>query len=137
MIRRVPVLLLCGLTGLLSACSALQGHACGPGEQPLVNELLYFGTAKPNGTVSTEEWSSFLGSTVTPRFPQGLSAWQAAGQWQSADGSLTRENSFVLNLVHPESEAAEKAIQAIVAEYKSRFEQEAVLRVRSPACVSF
>ena len=137
MIQRVPVVLLCGLAGLLSACSAFQGPACGPGEQLLVNELLYFGTTKPRGTVSTEDWSSFLGSTVTPRFPQGLSAWQAAGQWQSADGSLTRENSFVLNLVHPESEAAENAIQAIVAEYKSRFEQEAVLRVRSQACVSF
>jgi len=51
MIQRVPVVLLCGLAGLLSACSALQGPACGPGEQPLVNELLYFGTTKPRGTV--------------------------------------------------------------------------------------
>jgi hypothetical protein len=135
--RRVLVLLLCGLAGLFSACSALQRPACEPDEQRLVSELLYFGTARPTGTVSAEEWSTFLGSTVTPRFPQGLSAWQAAGQWQSADGSLTRENSFVLNLVHAESEAAEKAIQAIVAEYKSRFQQEAVLRIRSPACVSF
>jgi len=53
------------------------------------------------------------------------------------DGSLTRENSYVLNLVHPEGEAADKAIQAIVAEYKSRFQQEAVLRVKSSACISF
>jgi hypothetical protein len=131
------LLLLGSLAALLSGCSTVHGPACTPSEQRSVSELLYFGTAKPAGVVSADDWSSFLSSAVTPRFPQGLSAWQAAGQWQSADGSLTREDSFVLNLVHPEGEPAEKAIQAIVAEYKSRFQQEAVLRVKSHACISF
>jgi Protein of unknown function (DUF3574) len=131
------LLLLCGLAVLLPGCSTVREPVCAAGEQRSVSELLYFGTAKPMGAVSVEEWSAFLGSAVTPRFPHGLSAWQAAGQWQSTDGSLTRENSFVLNLVHPESEAAERAIQAIVTEYKSRFQQAAVLRVKSYACVSF
>jgi len=133
---RVLLLLGCLVT-LLSGCSTVHGPACTSGEQRSVSELLYFGTAKPVGVVSAADWSSFLAGAVTPRFPQGLSAWQAAGQWQSADGSLVRENSFVLNLVHPEGETAERAIQAIVAEYKSRFQQEAVLRVKSHACVSF
>ena len=128
---------LCGLAALLVGCTTVPGPSCTAGEQRSVSELLYFGTAKPKGTVSAEEWSAFLGNVVTPRFPQGLSAWQAAGQWQSADGSLTRESSFVLNLVHPEGDAADKAIQAIVAEYKARFQQEAVLRVKSYACISF
>ena len=135
MLRRA-LLPSCGLAALLVGCSTVPGPSCAAGEQRSVSELLYFGTAKARGAVSAEEWSSFLGSVVTPRFPQGLSAWQAAGQWQSADGSLTRENSYVLNLVHPEGEAADKAIQAIVAEYKSRFQQEAVLRVKSHACIS-
>jgi len=128
---------LCGLVALFTGCSSVREPTCAGNEQRSVSELLYFGTAKPVGIVSTEEWSAFLGSVVTPRFPQGLSAWQAVGQWQSADGSLTRENSFVLNLVHPVGEAADKSIQAIVAEYKSRFQQEAVLRVKSYACISF
>jgi len=131
------LLLPCALAAALAACSSGPGPACASGEQRSVSELLYFGTARPGGVVSSDEWSGFLAREVTPRFPQGLSAWQAAGQWQSADGSLTREDSFVLSLVHPESEAAERSVQAIVAAYKARFQQEAVLRVRSQACVSF
>ena len=133
---RYILLPLCSLTSLLIGCASVPLPACSSGEQRSVNELLYFGTAKPNGVISADDWSSFLASAVTPRFPQGLSAWQASGQWQAADGSLTHENSFVLNIIHPKSEATEAAIHAIVAEYKSRFHQEAVLRVKSYACVS-
>jgi hypothetical protein len=135
--RCPPALVVCALPALLGACASVPERQCSSGQQRMVNELLYFGTAKPVGAVSPQEWSEFLGGSVTPRFPQGLSAWPAAGQWQSSDGSLTRENTFVLNLVHPESESAENSIRSIVAEYKSRFQQEAVLRVKSNACVSF
>lgn len=103
----------------------------------MVSDLLYFGMAKPSGFVSTGEWSDFLSSVVTPRFPQGLTTWKASGQWQSANGTITGEPSHVLNLVHPETPLAEAAVQAIVAEYKLRFQQEAVLRVKAGACVSF
>lgn len=127
----------CALLLFVAGCSAVPEASCSSGQQRQVNELLYFGTAKPGGVVSQDEWSGFLNSSITSRFPQGLSVWQAAGQWQSADGTLVREDSFVLNLVHTESAAAEKAIQSIVAEYKARFQQEAVLRVKSNACVSF
>jgi len=130
------LLLPCGLAAALAACCSVPAPACASGEQRSVSELLYFGTARPGGVVSADEWSGFLAREVTPRFPQGLSAWQAAGQWRSADGSLTRENSYVLNLVHPESEAADLSVRAIVAAYKSQFQQEAVLRVRSQACMS-
>jgi hypothetical protein len=99
--------------------------------------VIYFGSAKPTGVVTSEEWAEFLRSSVTPRFPQGFSVWQAAGQWQGADGAIVREDSFVLSLVHPEDEHSEGSVRAIAAEYKSRFEQEAVLRVKSHGCASF
>lgn len=126
------------LTSLgLAACGALHGSPCSPDQQRLTSETLYFGTATPTGTVTAEEWSAFLGESVTARFPQGLSVWPAAGQWRSADGSLTRDSSFVLNLVHPGDPAIDEAIRSIVAEYKARFRQEAVMRVKTDACVSF
>jgi hypothetical protein len=122
---------------MLIGCASLREWQCRPGEQRAINDLLYFGTAKPNGSVTAEEWEEFLRGTVTPRFPQGLTVWQASGQWQSADGSMAREASYVLNLVHPDDEAADAAVRAVILEYRSRFQQEAVLRVKTHSCATF
>lgn len=109
---------------------------CRSGEQFAVQELLYFGTQTPSGRVTREDWARFLGETVTPRFPEGLTAWQASGQWRSATGVVIQEPSYVLSLVHAESSATEQAVQELIASYKTRFQQEAVLRVKSYACTS-
>lgn len=120
----------------LSGCSTLLAPACAPGERLSVAEVVYFGTNKPGGVVSSEEWSTFLREVVTPRFSDGLSVWQASGQWQGGDGRLIKENTFVLSLVHAREPSFEKSVRAIVSEYKTRFQQEAVLRVKSHACIS-
>jgi Protein of unknown function (DUF3574) len=86
--------------------------------------------------VTAAEWADFLGTSVRPRFPQGLTVWQASGQWKGAGGAPVQERSFVLNIVHAGDEASDAAVRAIIAEYKSRFAQEAVLRVGSRSCVS-
>ena len=123
---------------LCTGCASIHESGCRIGEDASINDLLYFGTARQDATaVTAEEWKEFLTSSVTPRFPQGLTVWQASGQWKGADGSAVREPSFVLDLVHPDDQRSEDSIRAIVAEYKSRFHQEAVLRVRNRACASF
>jgi hypothetical protein len=124
------------LLGLLVGCGAVNRQACGDDGQLAVQELLYFGTAAPSGRVTPEAWAQFLGEIVTPRFPEGLSVWQASGQWRSARGDVIRESSYVLSLVHPDDATARKAVQEIIASYKTRFHQEAVLRVKTPACMS-
>ena len=126
---------LIALVLLCSGCATTPPR-CPVGRKPAVNELIYFGTATPDGVVSAEDWEGFLRDVVTPRFPQGLSTWEAAGQWRSADGSLTREASHVLNLVHPADKKSEAAVQVIVNEYKRQFRQEAVLRVTADSCTS-
>ena len=118
-------------------CAAVQETRCAPGEERAVNDEMIFGTAKPVGTVTPGEWTEFLRISVTPRFPQGLTVWQASGQWKGADNTIVHEASFVLSLVHPDDESSEAAVRAIANEYKSRFSQESVLRVKSHACVSF
>lgn len=125
------------LAGILGGCASLPSHDCAPGEQRMVSEMIYFGTQAPDGTVTPEQWTRFLGEVVTPRFPQGLTVWPAAGQWKAADGSITREASYALNLLHADDAASEAAIRAIVGDYRTRFRQEAVLRVKSRACASF
>ena len=102
-----------------------------------MNDLLYFGTTTPGGTVSLNEWSDFLWSVVTPRFPKGFTAWQAYGQWKPDKGEIQREVSYVVSIVHPEGDAGDGDIRAVIAEYKARFRQESVLRVHSAACASF
>jgi len=120
----------------LSGCSALGTPACAWGERASVSEVLYFGANRPGGVVSPEEWASFLREVVTPKFPAGLSVWPASGQWQGADGTLTEEPTFVLSVVHAREPSSEAGVRAVIAEYKARFQQEAVLRVKSPVCIS-
>lgn len=102
-----------------------------------MHESLGFGTAKPNGVVQPAEWNEFLKGTVTPLFPRGFATMESAGQWRGADGTIVREPSHVLILDHPDDTASENAVREIITTYKTRFQQEAVFRVRTPACISF
>jgi Protein of unknown function (DUF3574) len=118
----------------LVGCGAMHPSQCGDDARTAMQELLYFGTDTPSGHVTPEEWTQFLRETVTPRFPEGFSSWQASGQWRSASGEVIREPSYVLSLVHPDDSAPNKAVQEIITFYKTRFQQEAVLRVKTTVC---
>jgi len=140
-VPRIPTFIVAAFAALLAGCAAipsgLPASHCAAGREQAVSELLYFGTAKPGGSVSLKEWSDFLWEVVTPRFPRGFTAWQAYGQWKPDKGDVQREVSYVLNIVHGDGEPAESAIRAVVESYKQRFHQDSVLRVSSPSCVSF
>jgi hypothetical protein len=129
---------------LFTACSRnpapqpAPGPACAVGDSALVRETLYFGRNRPRGgTVSDAEWQTFLAEVVTLRFPAGLTVLEATGQWKGATGAVEQEQSEVVTLFHPNDEASRRAVQEIAAEYKRRFEQEAVLRERAPTCAAF
>ncbi|MGR8933789.1 MAG: DUF3574 domain-containing protein [Gammaproteobacteria bacterium] len=121
----------------LSGCVGQQSHACPPGQTAMQSDTLYFGSEGSLGSMPPNAWRAFLDAEVTPRFPQGLTVWPASGQWRSEAGNIVNEASYVLNIVHPDTPAAEKALAEMTAAFKTRFRQEAVLRVRSSACVSF
>ena len=124
------------LASSLSGCAALHRHRCRTGEQVVIHDSLYLGLDTPKGVVTADEFADFLKNAVTPRFPQGLTVWQASGQWRSKDGAIVQEASRILNLVHLDDESTEAAVLEIAAAYKSRFQQEAVLRVKAYACAS-
>ena len=101
----------------------------------MINEHLYFGTSTPTGAVSDEQWKGFLADAVTPRFPAGLTHWQASGQWRSAD-NIILENAYVLNILRQDTPDSDNRIVELTMLYKQQFDQESVLRVSSPACAS-
>jgi hypothetical protein len=120
-----------------TGCASVQTNYCAQDEKLFINDLMYFGTTKPNGVVTPRQWAGFLKNSVTSRFPQGFTTWRASGQWKGSDGKIMREESFALSIVHPDDESSDKAIRSIIKEYKLQFKQEAVLRVRNHACSSF
>jgi hypothetical protein len=136
-VTRISTVFALACVALLAACAAADPHACAGERQAMVTEMLYFGTARPAGQVSADEWRAFVDDVVTPRFPEGLSVWSASGQWKSATGTVVREPSHVLNIVHRTGARNDVAIREIVDAYKIRFQQESVLRVEGSACVSF
>ncbi len=111
--------------------------ACTPPATAQLRTILYFGLARPAGTISEQEWQAFVRQEVTPRFPEGLTVWEVDGQWRGADGRIIEERSKVLLLVHPDTPTARAAILSLIQHYKQAFEQESVLWETTPVCVMF
>lgn len=99
--------------------------------EPFVRTELFFGTAKPGGVVTDQEFEQFLDEVVTPLFPDGLTVVRGDGQFRGADGITVKEDAYVLILLYPFDQrgAGSKSIEAIRTEYKRRHQQESVLRV--------
>lgn len=88
--------------------------------------------------VSEAQWRAFLAHEVTPRFPEGLTVYEATGQWRDGKTkALVRERSKVVRIIMPAGVQAEDKIEAIAAAYIKRFKQDSVGVVTRPACVSF
>jgi uncharacterized protein DUF3574 len=103
---------------------------------PQIRTTLYFGLSRPKGSISELEWQIFLRDEVTKRFPDGLTVWQAEGQWQNPAGSIDHEQSKVLLLVHTDSPAARQSVQAVIQAYRKAFDQQSVLWESSRVCVA-
>ena len=128
----------------LMAATAAVGGAAEPNRQrPAAVELwarteLYFGTSRPGGEVSEEEFTRSLDSVVTPLFPDGLTLLTGYGQFLGSNNVLIKERSKVLILFYPmRTPEAHRSIQEIRQRYKDIFHQESVLRVDSVTLLSF
>jgi hypothetical protein len=109
---------------------------CGTASAPQLRTTLYFGLARPKGSVSEIDWQVFLRDEVTARFPEGLTAWEAHGQWRRSDGIVDHERSKVLLLVHPDTAAARTAVQTLIQRHRTLFDQESVLWETARVCVA-
>lgn len=123
----------------LGGCVGALPLACRPGQDAALTATLLFGRhASGRSAVSNADWSSFLASEITPRFPDGLTVFDAAGQWRDPTrGVAVREPSKVVLIVYRDEPTAQARLTAIAEAYKRRFAQRSVGIVVSPACASF
>lgn len=105
--------------------------------QPFARTELFFGTTKPDGIVTEDEFRTFIDEEVTPRFPDGLTLLKGDGQFKGSDGVIVKEQSFVLVLLYASDTYADSSrrIERIRRLYMRRFQQESVLRVDAPFAV--
>lgn len=108
------------------------------GGEVMMQTTLWFGLSKPQGgNVSALDWMNFVDKEVTPRFRSGLSVYDAQGQWLGENGQLAREKSKALVLIYQFDSDSNSRVEALRARYKKQFGQESVMRVDTPACISF
>jgi hypothetical protein len=119
----------------LSACVSLPRR---DGLRDAHLERLYFGrNIGDSAVVSDSAWAAFVRETITPAFPEGATVWDAAGQWRAPDGTVVRERSFVVELLHLVTPDVERRVQTVMDEYKRRFAQQSVLRMVTNVRASF
>jgi hypothetical protein len=121
----------------LLAGGAQAKAACPAGMRAVTSAELFFGLDEGGATISEGDWRSFLDREVTPRFPAGLTAWDAHGQWRSDAGVLTRESSKVMLIVLAGRPGERARLKAVIEAYKGRFHQRSVLLAEHRDCASF
>ena len=130
--------LLLAVVLVLAGCSAYTVARCPAGTDEFAEYQLFFGRSSAGVEVVSEEaWAEFLADTVTPRFPDGLTVVDGAGQWRGSSGVIERERSKVLIILTSPGEEGLRLTDEISQEYETQFNQETVLRVVRTACVSF
>src|SRR5581483_8036748 len=112
-------------------------QSCALPQKPMVETQLMFGRNIGGKLGVTERrWTKFLESEIVPRFPDGLTVVDAAGQWRDArTGRLIREPSKMVTVIGAQEAGFQGKLDAIVAEYKRRFRQDSVGVVIRQACV--
>ena len=134
----IPVLAAVVLAFAACAEAATSEPECEDGGERWTEYRLFMGRGdRDREVVSDVDWENFLADTITPRFPDGLSVIDVAGQGRSDDGNIERERTKMLLVLAPLGGNALNLMDEISAEYKQRFNQNSVLRVVTEACVAF
>ena len=124
----LAALLLIGCAGSAGTANAPPA-ACAPGTRPGTVTSLFLGRSIPDGSlVGDPEIQAFLDGAVTPRFP-GFTAADAAGSWRGQS-----EPTKILIIAHCGEPGVAAGLDAVSAEYRRTFRQEAVGRMDVPAC---
>jgi hypothetical protein len=134
---RAAATLLLALT--LAGNANAQLLECRGGQRPTqVAELLFGRNVGKHLGVSESAWGRFVDREIVPRFPDGLTVYDASGRWRDRTSDrLVREPSKIVHIVLPGDPQDIARLNEIVEAYKARFKQQSVGVIVRPACVSF
>ena len=103
-----------------------------------VVEMIFGRKISDRIAVTNGAFARFVDREITPRFPDGLSVVDAAGQWLDPDKKrVVREPSKIVTIVLRDSEKGQSEVDAIAQAYKKLFKQQSVGVILRAACVSF
>ena len=103
-----------------------------------VAQLLFGRNVEDRARVSEADFNGFVVREVSPRFPEGFTVIDAAGQWRDKRrGTIVHEAAKIIEIVLPAGEDNRVKIDAIVEAYKLQFQQQSVGLIVAPACVRF
>jgi hypothetical protein len=130
----VPVLALA-----LAGDAGAQLLDCRGGQHPTqVAELLFGRNIGNRIGVSEAAWGRFVDREIVPRFPDGLTVFNASGRWRDRKSDrVVREPSKIVQIVLPGTPEDITRLNEIAEAYKRRFKQQSVGMIVRPACVSF
>lgn len=134
MLRAAAILL---LALALASSAGAQLLDCRGGQRPTEVAQLLFGRNIGNRIgVSERAWARFLDREIVPRFPDGLTVFDATGRYRLAN-RVAREPSKMVEIALPGTPEDMVRLNEIVEAYKTRFKQQSVGLIVRPACVSF
>ena len=112
--------------------------ACPAGQQALLTARLYFGQSVDGRKLSAAAWRDFVARTVTPRFADGFTEYDAAGQWRDPrTHRIAREATKVIEIAAADTRDFRDRIDRVRNDYAARFHQQSVGLLMLPACGTF
>lgn len=127
-----------GLLLTLASLAQAQSLACRAPLKAMHVVDLYFGHGGAAARVTDGRWARFLAEEVTPRFPDGLTVVDGAGQWREAAGKrIVRERTKIVTIAVGADDAVQERIDAVVTAYKRRFRQKSVGVIMRDGCGVF
>jgi hypothetical protein len=128
--------------GSTPVTASLRGDSTRPASaQAWVRSELYFGVGNEGDAASAigeGQWRAFLDQEVTPRFPDGLTVFDAYGQWLfRGRAGPERQASKVLVILHEDTPQRVADIEAIRLAWKQSTKHQSVLWSKQATEVSF
>jgi len=122
-----------------TAGAAAEPMTCGHSQEPRIVVQLLFGRGKgDSGGITQADWSGFVANELTPRFPDGFTVIDGAGQWLNPQqGVIVKEDSKVVEIVLPSETYDATKVDAVIDAYKHQFRVLSVGLIVQTACVRF